>query len=109
MRMRLTKTKLKRLIKEELQKALLEGPQSMKQLHARAKKITNKMPSEKVDCIRKANQVVATLETGPVHLRSAAKQAKIVRRCDKGRTEYEWELLASDIAWAAEKYEELNS
>jgi hypothetical protein len=95
--MKLTKSKLKQLIKEELQNILQEDDAViMATLLASAKTLRKNAQAE---CGRKAAQLEATLRTGdPRFLKKAYQDARTFQQCERGTDlEYKIETLAQSI------------
>ena len=101
--MKLTKTQLKRIIKEELQKVLNEDVVSdMGSWTVQAADLRSRA---KIECGRQGAQLEATLKTGnPSLLKTAQDQAMVFKQCEQGsEIEYEIEELAQDIGLQADR------
>ena len=97
--MKLTKSRLKQIIKEELQKVLLERPSPGAAMHAMAKEARALLPRASAARGRKAAQLETTLKTGDLRfLKQAYEQAKEFQRCEQGSNiEYSVEAIVNNI------------
>jgi len=104
--MKLTKSHLKQLIKEELQKAILETNETVaEEMALLAKTAGDLRASASLACGTKAAQLEVTLKTGQdTNLSPAVRQAQAFKRCEKGTDiEYSIEELAQDIGQLYDK------